>query len=140
MFSSVTRLGLIACQYLAKFYPQGRYVAAPEIAEKHQMNVRALMPALRQLTKSGILRSRVGGSEPGFIFTRNPEELSILDILMVLEGDYRFLCCKESNSNIKCNCLSKDECNLYHIFNSMIGQAKSRLSEMSIIDHRKKRC
>lgn len=137
MFLAVTRLGLIACQYLAKCYAEGRYVAAPDIAERYNMNVRALMPALRQLTKAGILRSRVGGLEPGFIFSRDPEELTALDIVLALEGDREFLCSMDSISGVKCSCNSKEECVLYETFNSMINYAKYKLSTISIKNYSK---
>lgn len=138
MFLVTTRLGLIACQYLAENYTEGRYISAPDIAEKYNMNVRALMPALRQLTRVGILRSRVGGLEPGFIFSRNPEELSVLDIVLALEGDNEFLCCMDSINGIKCNCKGKEECVLFESFNKMIHQMKFQLSKMAILDYRKK--
>ena len=137
MFLAVTRLGLIACQHLAECYEEGRYVAAPDIAEKYSMNVRALMPALRQLTRVGILRSRVGGSEPGFIFARNPDELTVLDIVLALEGDSPFLCCMESIGGLKCNCGSKENCVLYELFNSVIDSVKNKISKVSISDYSK---
>lgn len=135
MFLISTRLGLIACRHLVSGYYQDRYVSAPEIAEKNNMNVRALMPALRQMTRADILRSRVGGKEPGFIFSRNPKDISVLDILVALEGESYFVCCKELNSELKCDCMDKHKCDMYELFNSIISQAKVRLSNISIKDY-----
>lgn len=136
MFLAVTRYGLIACQYLAESYAEGRYVAAPDIAEKYNMNVRALMPALRQLTKASILRSRVGGSEPGFIFAKNPKEVSVLEILLALEGDIEFTCTKDLIPGIQCDCSSVKVCKFYETFCNIIQQAKDTLSTISITDNK----
>ena len=136
MFLAITRYGLIACQYLVKGYAEGHYVAAPEIAEKYNMNVRALMPALRQLTKAGILYSRVGGSKPGFIFAKDPKNISVLDIILALEGDTQFMCTKDLMPDITCECSSKKECILYEKFREILEQAKKTLSTMLITEYK----
>lgn len=135
MILIVTRLGIIACRYLVKGYAENRYVSAPEIAEYYNMNVRALMPALRQLTRVGILRSRVGGVTPGFIFARNPAEITMHEILSALEGDPKFACCKELISDLKCDCTDKSQCGIFHLLSSLIEHSVNKLSTISIADH-----
>lgn len=131
----VTRLGVIACRYLVKGYYENRYISAPEIAEYHNMNVRALMPALRQLTRMGILRSRVGGKEPGFIFANDPAELTLYKILSVLEGDAQFNCCKELMPDLRCDCNDKTQCGVFSFFSGVIESAAARLSTISVADY-----
>ena len=63
MFLNSTRYGLIACRYLVRGYYEGVWLSAPEIAEHYGMNVRALTPSLRQLSRAGIPPWR---QPPGF--------------------------------------------------------------------------
>lgn len=132
-----TRLGIIACRYLVQGYYAEKYISAPEIAEYYNMNVRALMPALRQLTRAGILRSRVGGNSPGFIFSKNPKEFSMYHIITVLEGDFKFECCKELMDGIHCDCVDKTGCMIFSHLNRLIDSSTRYLSKISIMDHAK---
>lgn len=134
MIRIATRLGIIACRYLVNGYYENRYISAPEIAEQYNMNVRAVMPSLRQLTRMGILRSRVGGSTPGFIFAKDPALYSMLDIINALEGAATFNCCKELVPELKCDCEDKTACGVFLFFNGMIDSATNRLSTMPIVE------
>lgn len=138
MIIVATRLAIIACQYLVNGYEEKRYISAPEIAKQYNMNVRALMPALRQLTRAGILRSRVGGNTPGFIFAKDPEEFTLFQILNVLEGSNPFLCCKELVPTLKCVCHDKSKCTMFSLFDRLIKNAIKELSSISIADYAKR--
>lgn len=138
MFLVSTRLGLIACQYLIQSYYENRYISAPEISERYNMNVRALMPALRQMTRSGLLHSRTGGVEPGFIFSRDPKDMFVLELLTVLEGDNEFYCCKEFIQGIKCDCNSVSDCSMFNVFCNIIEHAKQKLSKISLVEYCKR--
>lgn len=135
MLLACTRYGLIACRYLTEGYYDSRYISAPEIAEKYGMNVRALMPALRLLTRAGILHSRVGGAEPGFIFTRNPDSISMLELLTVLEGSVKVNCCRDIIKGLKCDCKSSTECVIQTVFSNLFAEGKSALHRISIKEH-----
>ena len=133
MIRIATRLGFIACRYLVQGYYDNRYISAPEIAEHYNMNVRALMPALHQLTKAGILRSRVGGTTPGFIFTKDPKDLTLFQIITALEGAVHFECCKELVPGLKCDCKNNDGCGIFSSFHSILDNASNQLSSITII-------
>ena len=137
MFLASTRYGLIACRHLTRCYHHGKYVPAPDIADKYNMNVRALMPALRLLTKAGILRSRAGGKEPGFIFSRHPREITLLEVLIALEGDTSILCCKQMIPDLKCDCEFNTDCGVFNFFNDMVSHVKTKLSDITIEMHSK---
>lgn len=137
MMTVVTRLGIIACRYLATRYYDSRYISAPEIAESHRMNVRALMPALRQLTRAGILHSRVGGNMPGFKFSESPKKITLLQILTVLEGHTRFPCCKELIPDLDCGRCSKEVCETFLLVNEIIKDTTMKLNSITIADFAK---
>lgn len=133
MVHIATRLGIIACRYLVQSYYENRYISAPEIAKHYNMNVRALMPALHQLTKAGILRSRVGGNTPGFIYSKDPKEFSLHQIIVVLEGEPHFACCNELITDLKCDKKCED-CILLSLFNGIIKNVKKQLSAITIAE------
>lgn len=135
MIRIATRLGIIACRYLVKGYYENKYISAPEIAEHYNMNVRALMPSLRQLTHRGILHSRVGGSTPGFIFAKDPKELTLYQILITLEGESHFECCKRLIPDLECNCIENNGCSIFSFFHKLIDNTANQLSAITIAAH-----
>lgn len=135
MIRIVTRLGIMACRYLVKGYYENRYIPAPEIAEHYNMNVRAVMPSLRQLTRIGILRSRTGGNTPGFIFAKDPKELTLHQLLVALEGDVHFECCKELMPELKCDCKGNGNCAIYTLFHEIIDNASDQFRTITIAEY-----
>lgn len=141
MLLNYSRLFIIVIPYLTNAYYQNRYVAAPEMAQRYNMNARALMPSLNRLTRAGILRSRVGGNEPGYIFGRDPLSITFLDIINALEGERFFECCDEAIDGVKCDykdknvCKNKQECMMYDIFNGIILQTKTRLRKINLKEY-----
>ena len=99
MLTNPTRYGLIACRYLAWGWHYGVWLNAPEIAERYRINVRALSPALLRLVQAGILYSRVGGPKPGYMLSRDPAEIPMLEVVRALEGTFRMDCCRYSRTS-----------------------------------------
>lgn len=135
MIRIATRLGIMACRYLVKGYYENSYISAPEIAEYYNMNVRAVMPSLRQLTRAGILRSRVGGNTPGFIFAKDPGELTLHQIMVALEGDAHFECCRELVPGLNCDCKENDGCGIYALFHGIIDNVSNQFTSITIAEH-----
>ena len=135
MFLSSTHFGLIACRYLAEGYENGIRISAPDIAARYNMNKRALMPALRRLTQVGILRSQVGGRDPGFIFSKDPKEISLYDVIYALEGTNEMDCCKEIISEISCDMKRCCDCIVYKTIKTGMSQINDQLKETSVYEH-----
>ena len=49
------------------------------------------MPSLRRIAQVGILKSRVGGLDRGFMLFRDPELMFLYKIIIALEGSLRWL-------------------------------------------------
>lgn len=81
MLSNSTRFGLIACRYLVWGWRNNVWITTSDIADRYSINVRALSPALQRLVRSGLLRSRRGRTSPGFMLSRSPEEITMLDVM-----------------------------------------------------------
>lgn len=135
MFLTTTRLFLIVSGYLADNYSKARYIPAPEMAMRYRINVRALMPSLVRLTRAGILSSRVGGKEPGFMFSRDPKDINMLEILRELEGDPCFTCCKDVLSTVQHDCSDDNRCQLYILMNEAIDDIKEKMGNITLKEY-----
>lgn len=134
MLSNPTRYGLIACRYLVWGWHHGTWLTAPEIAGRYGMNVRALSPALQRLVMAGILRSRRGGTRPGFMIARNPHVVNMLEILRALEGGLHVDCCRRVIPGLQCSC-DTDSCRVCSLFGGILGDLRVRLSGVSLEEH-----
>lgn len=76
--------GLLAMIDLACSYGSGP-VSAREIAERRQIPARFLEQLFVTLRRSGVV-SAVRGAKGGFVLTREPSQISVLEIVESLEG------------------------------------------------------
>ena len=132
-----TRLFLISTIYLLEGYSEKVKITAPDIAEKCNINSRALMPALRRLTQVSILKSQVGGCEPGFIFARDPAKISLYEVIVALEGEFQISTCRNLIDNVKCEIKDCDECLLYKVINNGLSRMIHDLKRTTIVDYRR---
>ena len=129
-----TRLFLIASTYLVEGYSEQTKITAPNIAEKCNINSRALMPALRRLTQVGLLKSQVGGRNPGFIFARDPALISMYEVVTALEGEFKLSSCREVVDDVNCKVADCDNCPFYKIVNSGLLAIVANLQKSSMAD------
>lgn len=130
---ATTRCGIIATRLLTEAYYDGnRYVTAMEIATHYNMSVRSLMSALNLLNRAGLLRSRVGGKTPGFIFSRDPREISAFELLMALEGESSTPCCKDVLPHVLCDCGKSGTCRIFLLFKTIHDSIKEKASKISV--------
>ena len=134
MLTNATRYGLIACRYLVWGWHNGVWLNAPEIAERYGMNVRALSPALQRLVLAGILRSRRGGTRPGFMLSRDPAAVTMHEVVRALEGEYHVDCCRTVFPGLRCTC-DTDECRVCGVFRDMLLELRRKLSALSLEEH-----
>ena len=135
MYSTSQRLGLIACRYLVEKYEEQINVSAPDIAQKYNMNVRALMPALRKLTQAGILNSQIGGKAPGFMFSKDPKNISLYEVIIELSEERKTWCCRNTTSIINCGMQTCDSCNIYRTITGGMDKIHEVFKHVSVFDH-----
>lgn len=82
MFSKTTEYAFRASVFLCE--AQGRRVPAQEIAAATHVPVRYMSKVLQTLTEAGLIESQRGPSG-GFWLTRDPAELSLLDIVQAID-------------------------------------------------------
>lgn len=88
------------CQYgvramfeVAKGYP-GTPITIKEISKRQDVSVAFLEQILNKLRKAGLIGS-VKGPGGGYVLSRNPEEISIGEILLELEGPVGITACTD---------------------------------------------
>ncbi len=134
MFLTSTRLFIIVSRLLVDGYYKKRMITAPELADFFNVNKRALMPALHRLTQAGYLRSQIGGSTPGFRFTKDPKEINTGEIIRNLEGEMKMDSCRDLIPNVNCICDSCTNCLFYNKINQMIDDERKKLYKISLFD------
>ena len=80
-----TEYACIAVLELAHSYERGEPVRIRDIAERHGIPSRFLVQILLQLKGAGFVQS-TRGAAGGYQLARPPEEITLLDIMSVIEG------------------------------------------------------
>jgi len=107
MFRLSTRAdyGLILLSSLHCGAPQGKPFPISAIAKKHKISAKFLSQIAQDLKKAGILISKEGISG-GYTLAKSAEEIKLLDVLKVLEGNLAEGRCFEEGH--ECSCGAKD--------------------------------
>jgi Rrf2 family protein len=89
--NQATDYGFRAILYLAG-QTKGKVVEAQAIAQSQSIPMRFLLKIMPSLIKAGIVRSQrgVGG---GYILAREPEEITLLDVIEAIEGPFHLNRC-----------------------------------------------
>ena len=88
--------GLLAVIDLAVSYGEGP-VSAREIAERREIPARFLEQLFVSLRRGGVV-SAVRGARGGFVLTREPAEISVLEVVEALEGPLETSVCDSERS------------------------------------------
>ena len=88
--------GLLAVIDLAVSYGEGP-VSAREIAERREIPARFLEQLFVALRRGGVV-SAVRGARGGFVLTREPSEISVLEVVEALEGPLETSVCDSERS------------------------------------------
>jgi Rrf2 family protein len=123
--SKKVEYGLIAVRHIASLNNQISTVK--EISEKYTIPSDVLAKVMQRLTKGKLIASHQGAMG-GYTLARRAEEISVMDVIAVIEGTQVGIaqCFAEEpeNCSIFHNCtiknpLGKIQHNLEHVFNSM---------------------
>ncbi|MBD1843462.1 Rrf2 family transcriptional regulator [Cyanobacteria bacterium FACHB-63] len=86
--SSKVEYTLLALLELASHRDQPYPLTSAAINEKHDIPERYLEQILATLRRGGIVRS-LRGSKGGFVLAREPHEITLLDIVTLMDGERR---------------------------------------------------
>jgi len=102
-----TDYALIALTHLAR--NGGEVCTAREIAAKFQVPAALLMNVLKTLCQGELVRS-IRGARGGYSLAKAPEQISLADIITVVDGPIRFTQCSGSEESHKAPCDLNDTC------------------------------
>lgn len=121
---------------MVPYYEQGRRMTMPEMEQRFGVNPRTLTPALRSLVHAGILNSRTGGSDRGYILARDPREISVYQIVQTIQGEPKVECCMEAVGCTNCVAarLENGRCNIFNKLNSLLESTRTEIGRLSLHD------
>jgi Rrf2 family protein len=108
MISKKSKYGLKALMFLARRSDQGPVLIA-DLARQEQLPRKFLELILLELKNNGILQSRKGKGG-GYLLAKRPEQISVGEVLRVLDGSLALLPCVEQTGSD--NCDEADICGL----------------------------
>ena len=87
---------LIALVHLAK--SPGEVASAREIADQYEIPLPLLMNILKLLHREGVVSS-VRGAKGGYSLAADPKQLSLKDVVLMVEGPVRLVKCADSRED-----------------------------------------
>lgn len=105
-FTKRADYGLMAVHYIAAHGDEGA-VSAKRIAEEFNIPPERLAKILQRLAKKQLIESH-NGPKGGYVLTREPEQITVGQVLRALEGPVRIVSCMVENDD----CPQFSRCNL----------------------------
>jgi len=124
-----------AVLHLSLRYPD--VVTIHEIAERHHIPMKYLEHILLALKKAGILESR-RGVRGGYTLARQPEKISIGEVLRTVDGKFSQSSCIEVDLRAHYACPESNSCGLKQVWQEVQGAVEKILFETSFDDLRKR--
>ncbi|MBH8551400.1 Rrf2 family transcriptional regulator [Nostocaceae cyanobacterium CENA357] len=86
--SAKVEYALLALLELAKHYVRKTPVTMSDISAKHPIPERYLEQILSSLRRAGVVQSQ-RGSKGGFVLVREPRQLTLLEVVVMLDGEQK---------------------------------------------------
>lgn len=107
-------------------------VSISSISERQSISVSYLEQLLAKLRKAGLIKS-IRGAQGGYQLNRNPEQISVGDVLRALEGDLRPVDCSELSEGTG-ECESADFCVTKYVWQKMNDSINETVNHISIAE------
>lgn len=118
----------MALAHLSKL-PEGELASAREIADHFNAPAALMMNILKDLSAAELVES-VRGARGGYRLARDPEDISVAEVMAVIEGPLRLAdCIAEAPSGQTCDCGLLAKCPIA----GPVGRINRRLNEY--LDH-----
>jgi Rrf2 family cysteine metabolism transcriptional repressor len=128
--STKGKYGVRAVFEIARHYGNGP-ISIKEIAERQGISFSYLEQILHKLGKAGLIES-VRGPAGGYLLARQPSELTIGDIVRVLEGPIALSHCLEPGESADCN--QADDCVARMVWVKVGAKIEEALDSISFDD------
>jgi Rrf2 family iron-sulfur cluster assembly transcriptional regulator len=126
--STKSRYGTRMIMDLAQHYGQGA-IQLGEIANRQNISLKYLEQIIRPLKKAGFVKS-FRGAKGGHILNKSPKEITVGEVVGLLEGGKTFVDCDKEPKV----CKRVDSCVTRHIWQAAAAAMYARLSEITFAD------
>jgi Rrf2 family protein len=110
VLSKKSKYGLKAMLELAAEDAGQRPIQASELADRQRLPKKFLEAILLELTRHGLLQSTLG-RRGGYVLTRKPGDITVGEIIRVLEGPLALIPCVSKTAYRRCDeCLDEETC------------------------------
>ena len=110
MLSKKSKYGLKAMLELAAVDAGQKPIQASELAERQRLPKKFLEAILLELTRHGLLQSKLGRGG-GYVLARRPGDITIGEVIRVLEGPLALIPCVSKTAYRRCEeCVDESKC------------------------------
>lgn len=127
--STASRYGVRAMFDLA-YHGNGRSVQLKDICERQKLSQRYLEQIFNKLLKAGLVKSKRGPTG-GYTLSREPSEISVLDIINAAQGPIVPVACLNEK---KRNCEIFPVCVTWHLWKETQNRLVDYLDSVSLAD------
>ncbi len=134
--STKGRYGLKAMVDLAAHSDGGMCVSIKSIAERQGISEAYLEQLMSVLKKNGFIKS-IRGAQGGYILEKTAEEISVGDILKVLEGPLNVVECVSDKGNVSCGSGTCKKCvtkNVWEKISDSLSEVVNSISLQNLVD------
>ena len=133
MLSKKTKYGLHAVIYLAKHAARGA-VLISDLAKEERMPRKFLEAILLELKKNGILTSKKGKGG-GYSLRGKPQEITMGEIIRVLEGPLAPVSCVSQTAYKHCDdCVDENTCGIRQVMKKVRAAIANILDKTTVQD------
>ena len=132
MLSKKTQYAFKALTYIAEQKKVGPVLIA-EIAKKKKIPLKFLENILLELRKAGILESKKGKGG-GYFFNTEPKEISLAQVMRLIEGPIALLPCVSLNFYEKCKDCDEKKCGLNRVMKQVRDNTLAILENKTVYD------
>lgn len=128
-FSKRTDYGLMALAYLAG-QAAGEATTAKSIANEYGIPSELLAKTMQQLARSGLVESR-NGPKGGYVLSRQPESITIADVIQTIEGPIVMANCQLGAATV---CDQYLKCPIFQPMERVQQKVVELLRSMTLLD------
>lgn len=114
------------------FYSKGEPIPLSRISEREEISLHYLEQLFNKLRKGGVVES-VRGPSGGFKLAKKPSEITIEEIIRIVEGDIVPVSCTESGQKNK-TCHRADKCITFVLWKRLGKTIRDYLSSITLQD------
>lgn len=121
MLSRKVKYAIKALLYIYE-HPSDTPISTKKIAQEEQIPYKFLESIMNDLKLNRIVKSQRGPSG-GYSFLKNPDEITVADVMRIIDGPIALTTCTSENFYEKCiECISEENCKIKKMFLSLRAQ------------------